>query len=133
MQHACKIKGSFAELKTSLLVFGETFLTMASSNSQNFHDIDLNFYPGKNQKTKNESVSEILIKHFYSQVMNIFAEVLNRKLWGKYFFCNKIKTEPFLENCGHNVLDIEKNFIKTKFQKNFKLGHLQLLEVSRAL
>ena len=37
---------------------------------------------------------------------------------GKYFFCNKTKTEPFLENLGHSFIDIEKNFSKTTFQIN---------------
>ena len=40
-----------------------------------------------------------LIKHFYFQVINIFVEALNKKLWGKSFFRNKTKTEPFLEYC----------------------------------
>ena len=47
-------------------------------------------------------MSEILIKHFHSQVMNILLEVLNNKMSEKsFFFCNKIKTEVFLENRGH--------------------------------
>ena len=31
-------------------------------------------------------MSEILIKHFHSQVMNILLEVLNNKMWEKSFF-----------------------------------------------
>ena len=34
------------------------------------------------------------------------------------FFCNKTKTESFLENHKHTFLDIDRNFPKTKFSKN---------------
>ena len=51
-------------------------------------------------------MSAILIKHFYSKVMNVFVEELNKKLWIKSFF-NKTKTEAFTENRGHAFLDIE--------------------------
>ena len=40
-------------------------------------------------------MSAILIKHFYSQVMNIFVEVLNENLWVKSFFSNKTKMGAF--------------------------------------
>ena len=39
--------------------------------------------------------------------MNIFGEEFNKKLWGKFSFCNKTKTEFFLENCGGTFLDID--------------------------
>ena len=45
----------------------------------------------ENKRIKNKSVFAILIKHFYSQVMNIFVEALNKKLWGKSFFVIKPK------------------------------------------
>ena len=62
-------------------------------------------------------MSAISIKYFYFQVMNIFIEVLNKILLGKSF-CYKTSTEAFFENRGHNFLDIEKNFAKTKSQTN---------------
>ena len=34
---------------------------------------------------KNKILSEILIKHFYSQDMNIFVEVFNKELWENIF------------------------------------------------
>ena len=34
------------------------------------------------------------MKHSYSQqVMNIFVEAVNKKLWGKSLFCSKTKIE----------------------------------------
>ena len=79
-------------------------------------------------------MSVILIKYSYSQAMNIFVEVLHRKLWGKNFFCNKTKSEAFLENHGHTFLHIGKTFQKQNSRKTlFDLGQLKLLEVSRVL
>ena len=37
----------------------------------------------------------ILIKHSYSQVINIFVEVLNKKLRGNFFFVIKPKWNLF--------------------------------------
>ena len=33
------------------------------------------------------------------------------------FFCNKTKTEAYLENRGHAFVDIEKNFSKPNFRQ----------------
>ena len=48
-------------------------------------DVDMKFNPRKNSldNKKQKIVFAILIKLFYSQVMNIFGEALNKKLWGK--------------------------------------------------
>ena len=51
---------------------------------------------------------------------------------GKNFFCNKTKLEDFLENHGHNFLDIEKKISKNEISDKSYLGQLELLEVSRA-
>ena len=48
--------------------------------------------------------------------MNIFVEVLKKKLWVKSIFCNVTKAEDFLENRGHIFLDPEKNFQKRNFK-----------------
>ena len=57
-----------------------------------YRQIDMKFHPRKNLIIKNKSLSVIRIKHFYSQIMNIFAKVLNKNLWGK-FFSKKTKTK----------------------------------------
>ena len=97
-----KLKEGLQSQNTSLIAFGETLSTLVSSKSSKSHDIDIKFYSRKNYILSNKNVSEILIKHFHSQVMNILLEVLNNKMSEKsFFFCNKIKTEVFLENRGH--------------------------------
>ena len=75
--------------ETSLIVFGEIFLTLPSSKSRKSYDINMKIY---------ESPSAILIKYNYSQVMNIFVEVLNKKLWVKSFFVLKPKKDLFGES-----------------------------------
>ena len=40
-----KLKESLEEWKTSLIVFGEIFLNLASSKSRKSNDIDMEFYP----------------------------------------------------------------------------------------
>ena len=56
---------------------------------------------------------------FISRVLIFFVEALNKKLWRKSFiFCNKTKTEIFLENRRHSVSDVENNFTKTKVLTN---------------
>ena len=35
---------------------------------------------------KNKILSAVLIKHFYSQVINSFVEVSKKALWGKVIF-----------------------------------------------
>ena len=49
----------------------------------------------------------------------IFVEALHKKSWEKSRFCNKTKTEHFLENQRYTFLDIEKNFTKTESQTKF--------------
>ena len=41
------------------------------------------------RQDENQILATISIKHFYSQVMNIFVKVLNNELWAKSFFGNK--------------------------------------------
>ena len=81
-----KLKEGLQSQNTSLIAFGETLSTLVSSKSSKSHDIDIKFYSRKNYILSNKSVSEILIKHFHSQVMNILLEVLNNKMWEKSFF-----------------------------------------------
>ena len=49
--------------------------------------------------------------------MNVFVEVLNKKLWENLCFCNKTKTVAYLENRRHAFVDIEKNFSKPNFRQ----------------
>ena len=53
----------------------------------------MKFYSHKRKIIKKETVCGILIKHFYSQVINIFEEVLNQNYGENIFFCYKTKTE----------------------------------------
>ena len=55
-----------------------------------YRQIDMKFHPRKNLIIKNKSLSVIRIKHFYSQIMNIFAKVLNKN---ENFFSKKTKTK----------------------------------------
>ena len=59
----------------------------------------------------------ILIKHFYSQVMNIFVEVLNKNL-GEISFSNKTKTEAFCRTAVNPFCILKKNFQKRSFRQN---------------
>lgn len=62
--------------------------------------------------------------------MNIFVEVLKKKLWVKSIFCNVTKAEDFLENRGHIFLDPEKNFQKRNFKQIlFDSGQLEFLGI----
>ena len=92
LQHALKIKGRFEEVKNLFNSFGETFLTLAC--------VKFNMLTGniiyENEIIKNEILSVILIKHFYSQVINIFVKVQNKKLWAKSFLVIKPKRKLFL-------------------------------------
>ena len=78
-----KIKGLFAELKTSLKVFRKICLTLASFKSRKSHDNDVTFYPLKNYITKN----------------CIFALDKTFLLSSCEYFCNKFKTEAFYRYC----------------------------------
>ena len=77
-------------------------------------------------------MSAILITHFYSEVMNIFVKVINKKLCRKSFFVinYEIKRKSFWRIVELCFLDIEKNFENTKFPTNF--GLFELLEVTGA-
>ena len=79
----------------------------------------------ENEIIKNEILSVILIKHFYSQVMNIFVKVHNKKLWAKSFLVIKPKRKLFL------FRHWKKHYIKKFRPASFNLGQLWLLEVLR--
>ena len=78
----------------------------------------------ENEIIKNKILSVILIKHFYSQVMNIFVKVHNKKLWAKSFLVIKPKRKLFLFRHW-------KKHIKKFRPASFNLGQLWLLEVFR--
>ena len=116
--------------KGSLIVFGETLLTLGSFKFRKSHDIVMKFYLHKNWIIKNRRMSAILIKHFYSVAMNIFVEVLSKKMCGKFklFFIIKPKLKQFwriVDTPFFIPLQTRQNFTKTKFQTKliwFKTG-----------
>lgn len=57
-------------------------------------------------------------KTFLFSSCKYFCRSTHQKLWGKSIFYNKTKMEEFLENRGHNFVNIRSNFTKTKFQTN---------------
>ena len=63
----------------------------------------MKFYSHKRKIIKKETVSGILIKHFYSQVINIFEEVLNQNYGENIFFVIKPKRKPKLSITGATV------------------------------
>ena len=65
--------------------------------------------------------------------MDIFVEVLNKKLWGKSFFCVIIPKQKLFWRIADTLFQIlRKNLQKQNFRQiSFDLGQLELLEVSR--
>ena len=125
LQHALKIKGRFSELKNLFNSFGETFSISARSSRVKFIILTGNI-TYENEIIKKEILSAILIKHFYSQVMNIFVEVHNKEMWTKSFLVIKPKRKLFV------FTHWKKHYIKNNSgQHPFNLGQLWLLEVSR--
>ena len=52
----------------------------------------MKFYPHNNLIIKEKVASAVMIKHSYSQFMNIFVEAI-KKLWKKSLFCSKTQME----------------------------------------
>ena len=77
--------------------------------SRKSHAIDIKFSSMKNSLTKSKSMSEILIKHFCSQVMNIFIDLLYKRLWDLFIFFFVIKPKQNRIHIGSNLHD--KNLI----------------------
>ena len=79
---------------------------MRSKSRKSRHNC-MKFYSHKRKIIKKETVCGILIKHFYSQVINIFEEVLNQNYGENIFFVIKPKRKPKLR---HTFLDFRQTF-----------------------
>ena len=72
-----------------MIVFAETFLTLASSKLPKSHDKDKDILLTQKVDTKEQKCDLDFEKKNYSHVINIFVEELNKKVSEKCPFCNK--------------------------------------------
>ena len=104
-----------ASAVSQLQIVRVAFLTLTSSESGDYHDIDMKFDPHKDQITKNKSVSLFQIKNCYSQLaMSIFLNKTFLKFLFIYLFCNKTKTKAFLENRAHTFFKCQEKLYENE-------------------
>ena len=89
--------------KGSLIVFGETLLTLASFKFRKSHDIVMKFYLHKNWIIKNKNVCNFDKTFLFCSYEYFCRSTQQKNVWKiQIVFYNKTKTEAILKNRRHS-------------------------------